>query len=73
MQAKLQALRNIANRAALPGALMLTTALPASAAVDVSDVTAAITDAATAIGTVGLAVLVMFVGAKVFKWVRKAL
>ena len=39
----------------------------------VTDTTAAITAAATAIGTVGAAILVMIVGAKVFKWIRRAL
>lgn len=47
--------------------------LSAFAAMDTTAVTTAITDASTAIGTVGAAVLVMFVGIKVYKWVRRAL
>lgn len=49
------------------------TAVPASAAIDVSDITAAITEAGTAGATVGAAVVVMIVGIKVFKWLRRAL
>ena len=45
----------------------------ASAAVDTSSVTGAITDAGTAVGVVGAAVLVVIVGTKVFKWVARAL
>lgn len=45
----------------------------ASAAIDVSGVTDAVTEAATAIGVVGAAVLVMFVGGKAFKWIKGAL
>jgi len=45
----------------------------ANAVLDVSSVTTAITDAGTAGATVGLAVLVMIVGIKLFKWVRRAL
>jgi len=45
----------------------------AHAVLDTTDIELAITDAAAAIAVVGLAVLVMIVGAKVFKWVRRAL
>ncbi|MEQ1775537.1 MAG: major capsid protein [Burkholderiales bacterium] len=45
----------------------------ANAALVTTDITAAITDAATASGVVGLAVVVMIVGIKVFKWLRRAL
>jgi hypothetical protein len=45
----------------------------ASAAVDVTAVTAAITDASGAIATVGSAVLVLTVGIFVYKWIRRAL
>jgi len=45
----------------------------ASAALVTTDITAAITDAATAGGVIGIAVLVMLVGFKVFKWVRRTL
>ncbi|GAB2879446.1 hypothetical protein GCM10027046_04250 [Uliginosibacterium flavum] len=43
------------------------------AAVDTAAVTTAITDAGAAIAVVGAAVLVMFVGGKVFKWIRAAM
>ncbi|MBC3871918.1 major capsid protein [Undibacterium oligocarboniphilum] len=45
----------------------------ASAAVDTSAVTSAITDAGAAVATVGAAVLVLHVGMKVYKWVSRAL
>ena len=40
---------------------------------DTTAVTTAITDAATAAGVVGAAVLVLLVGIKAYKWVRRAL
>lgn len=36
-------------------------------------VTTAITDAATDVATIGAAVILVFVGIKVFKWIRSAL
>ena len=54
-------------------AALLTFAGSAHAVLDTSDITDAITAAATAIGVIGLAVVVMIVGAKVFKWLRRAL
>ena len=44
-----------------------------AAAPDTTAITGAISDAATAGATVGAAVVVMIVGIKVFKWLRKAL
>lgn len=44
-----------------------------AAAIDVSDVTADIAAQAAPIAAVGAAVLILFVGIKAFKWVRKAL
>lgn len=44
-----------------------------AAAVDVTDVVADITAQAAPVGLIGVAVLVLFVGIKAFKWVRKAL
>ena len=41
--------------------------------VDVSDVITAITGAATPIASIGGAVLVVLVGIKVYKWVRRAM
>lgn len=43
------------------------------AAVDVTAITGAISDAGTAAATVGAAVLVMVVGIKVYKWIRGAM
>jgi len=45
----------------------------ASAAIDTSSVTTALTEAATAVGVVGAAVLVVVVGTKVFKFIRAAM
>lgn len=45
----------------------------ASAAIDVTAVTAATTDAGTAVATIGAAVLVVYVGIKAYKWIRGAL
>jgi hypothetical protein len=58
--------------AALVAALALSAA-PAFAAVDVSGATSAIVEAGVAGGAVGLAVVVMLIGIKVFKWIRTAL
>lgn len=44
----------------------------AQTGVDVSSVTSSITDAATAGATIGLAILVMHYGIKLYKWVRQA-
>lgn len=41
--------------------------------VDVSDVVDAIEAAATPIASIGAAVLIVFVGIKVYKWVRRAM
>lgn len=54
------------------GALALTGAANA-AAVDVAAVVTDIGAQATPIGLIGSAVLLIFVGVKAFKWVRKAL
>ena len=45
----------------------------ASAAIVVTDITTKITEVETAVATVGLAVLVMFAGIKVWKWIRGAM
>lgn len=42
-------------------------------AIDVTSVTTALTDASTAIGTVGAAVLVVIVGVAAYKYIRRAL
>lgn len=58
---------------ALLGTALVAAAGMSQAAVSTADITAAITDAGTAAGVVGLAVVVMLVGIKVFKWIRRAL
>jgi len=45
----------------------------AQAAMDTATVTTAITEAATAVGVIGAAVLVVVVGIKAYKWVARAL
>jgi hypothetical protein len=45
----------------------------ASAAIDTAGVTTALTDAGTAAGTVGAAVLVVVVGIKAFKYIKSAM
>ncbi len=61
----------------LAAVLALTTvfglASPASAAVDVASVVTEISGAATPIASIGAAVLVVMVGIKVYKWVRRAM
>jgi hypothetical protein len=58
-------------------ALLLASALfaplAANAAVDVTAVVTEITGAATPIAAIGSAVLVVMVGIKVYKWVRRAM
>ena len=44
-----------------------------AAAIDVGDVVADIAAQAAPVGLIGSAVLILFVGIKAFKWVRKAL
>lgn len=44
-----------------------------AAAIDVADVVTDIAAQAAPIGLIGTAVLVLFVGIKAFKWVRRAL
>lgn len=56
------------------GALALLGAAGASqAAVDVSAITTGITDSATAVGTIGAAVLLVVLGIKTFKWLQRSL
>jgi len=57
----------------LMGLGMSFAAASAQAAIDVTAVTAATTDAATAVGVIGAAVLVVIVGVKAYKWIRGAL
>lgn len=48
-------------------------AVPAFAAIDTASITAGITDASTAVGVIGAAVVLIYVGIKVYKWIRGAL
>ena len=57
--------------ASLATALAVTA--PASAAVDVTAVTTAISDTLTPIGAIGAGVLLVIVGIKTYKWVRRAM
>ncbi len=43
------------------------------AAIDTTAVTGAITEAGTAVGVIGAAILVLTVGIKVYKWMQRAL
>lgn len=69
MQHNMQKLRNFG--IGLGTSLVL--ASPAFAAIDTSDVTDALTEAAAAVAVVGAAALVVFVGIKVYKMIRGAL
>lgn len=53
--------------------LAAASSLPAEAAVDVTGVVAEIAGASAPIALIGAAVLLVFVGIKTFKWVRRAL
>lgn len=46
--------------------------MASQAATDTTAITGAITDAATACGVVGAAVLVLHYGVKVYKWIKTA-
>lgn len=62
------------NKAALAvaGVGSLLAATGASAAVDTTDVVAVITEAGTAAAAIGVAVLAMHYGIKLYKWIRQA-
>lgn len=47
-------------------------AMAQTASVDVSGITAVITEAGTAAGTIGLAILAMHYGIKLYRWIRQA-
>lgn len=52
--------------------VLLGTMAANAAAVDVSDITADIAAQAAPVAAIGTAVLLLFIGIKAFKWVRKA-
>jgi hypothetical protein len=64
-------MRNIRTKLAA-GLVALSPMAAFAAAPDVTSVTGAITDAATACATVGVAFLAFHYGVKVYRWIRKA-
>lgn len=65
---------NLRNKLAVATGLMLTAPFAfAGGGIDVTAVTTAIDAAKTPIATIGAAVLVVLVGVKVYKWIRRAL
>jgi len=66
--------RSLKNKlAAVAGLAGATLAGSSMAAIDVTSVTTALTDAGTAVATVGAAVLVVIVGVAAYKYIRRAL
>jgi hypothetical protein len=61
------------NPALVVGALALTGAVGAHAAMDTTAITTAITEALTAIAVVGAAVMGVHVAVKAYRWVRAAM
>lgn len=61
------------NLFAVVGAGLAAVAGSASAAIDTAGVTSALTDAGTAAGAVGAAVLIVIVGIKAFKYIKSAM
>lgn len=59
-------------RAGLVAAGVLVASASAHAAIDTTAAVAMITEAATAVGIVGLAVFGVVIGTKVFKWLSRA-
>lgn len=57
----------------LAAGVLVATVAPAQAAVDVTAVVSEISGAAAPIGLIGAAVLVVMVGIKVYKWIRRAM
>lgn len=64
-------MKSFAKFATVPALALAAT--PALAAVDVSSVVTEIEGAAAPIAAIGAAVLIVLVGIKVYKWVRRAL
>lgn len=58
---------------ALAGVGALSASLPASAAIDVAAVVTEISGTAAPIAAIGAAVLIVMVGIKAYKWVRRAM
>jgi hypothetical protein len=66
-------MQKIFNRSLVAVAALAGTAAANAAAITVTDVVADIAAQAAPVAAIGSAVLVLFVGIKAFKWVRKAL
>lgn len=64
---------SVKNQAAAAGVGALVLASSARADIDTSGVTSALTEAGTAAGLVGAAVLIVLVGIKAFKYIRSAM
>lgn len=60
-------------RAAIAAAGLGTVAASSQAAIDTAGITSALTDAGTAAGVVGAAVLIVYVGIKAFKLIKGAM
>lgn len=67
-------MNNFINRkVALVGSGLTLVATQSQAAIDTAAITAGITDAGTAIATIGAAVVLILLGVKVFKWIARSL
>lgn len=58
---------------AIGGLTALGTAMPTWAAIDTAGITAGVAEAATAVGVIGAAVVLVVLGVKVFKWIARSL
>lgn len=65
--------KNLLAVLAVPLALALASGSASAAAIDVADVVTDIGAQAAPVALIGTAVLILFVGIKAFKWVRRAL
>lgn len=63
----------MARLATIPAFVLATMSTAQAAAIDVEDIVTDIAAQATPVAAIGAAVLLLFVGIKAFKWVRKAL
>lgn len=62
-----------ARNSVIPAGAMVLAGHANAAAIDVSDVVTDIAAQATPVASIGAAILVLMVGIKAFKWVRKAM
>lgn len=73
MKLKALALRGAGGFAAVAASGLAFAQDAGATAIDTTAVTGAITDAATAVGVIGSAVLVVIVGIAAYKWLRRAI